>query len=247
MIRSNSKRNIGMKNVYGGSLSKTGLTHNMQKLMGVWNWNNFKAISVIDCDKLRSLFTLPSDILNRLERNKTITDKYVSKMIRDHQNDKGLLKELDRLLFGGGLAWNDSYQNLITNEGLDHTLDVVLSGGTQDTSWFVGLLVASPTPLATWSTTQIDSNDFVAYDEATLQAFVDGGVSSQSVDNSGSPAAFSINANGSSIGGGYLIGTNAKGTAAGVVFSAGAFTGGNKAADDGDTLEVTITYTAADA
>lgn len=144
------------------------------------------------------------------------------------------------------LKWEEPIGNIVVNEGLSHALDVVLSGGSQDTSWFVGLLSASPSPAAGWTATEIASNDFVAYDESNLPAFTDGGESSQSLDNSASPASFAINSDSSSIGGAFLIGTNAKGTPAGTLYSAGAFSGGNKAADDGDTLEVTMTFTAAD-
>jgi len=121
-----------------------------------------------------------------------------------------------------------------------------LSGGSQDTSWFVGLLASSPSPAAAWTSTEIASNDFVDYDEADLQAFVDGGVSSQSMDNSGSPAEFTIDTNSSTIGGAYLIGTNAKASPSGTVYAAGTFSGGDKSADDDDTLQVTATFTQAD-
>lgn len=142
--------------------------------------------------------------------------------------------------------WEDKIENLVVNTGLDYLLDAGLSNGTQIGTWYVGLLAASPSPLATWTATQVGANDFTAYSETVLQTFTDGGVSSQSLDNSASKATFSINADSSSVGGAFLISTNAKGTPAGTVYSAGAFSGGNKAADDGDTLEVTYTATMAD-
>lgn len=145
----------------------------------------------------------------------------------------------------GTIRWVEEANNLVVNEGLDHVLDVVLSGGTQDTSWFLGLLASSPSPGATWTATEIASNDFVDYDEATLQAFTDGGVSGQSLDNSASPAVFTVDTNSSTIGGAFLIGTNAKATPSGTLYSAAAFSGGNKSADDDDTLTVTATFTAA--
>ena len=146
----------------------------------------------------------------------------------------------------GEVRWVDEIHNLVVNEGLDHILDVVLAGGTQDTTWFIGLLAASPSPAAGWTATEVGANDFTAYSESTLPAFTAGSVSGQSVDNSASKASFSINADSQSIGGAFLIGTNAKGTPAGTLYSAGAFSGGNKAADSGDTLEVTATFTTAD-
>lgn len=145
------------------------------------------------------------------------------------------------------LLWHEQFHNLIPTEGLNHIVDVVLNGGTQDTTWFIGLLAASPSPAAGWTATEIASNDFVNYDEANLQSWSGSAASSGASDNSGSPAVFTISTNGSSIGGGFLIGTNAKTTPAGTLLSAGAFTGGNKSADDGDTLTVTLTFTATSA
>lgn len=145
----------------------------------------------------------------------------------------------------GILKWEGWFDNLVVNEGLDHVLDSVLVAGSQITAWYLGLLAASPTPLAGWTATEIAANDFVDYDEATLPAWTPGAVSGQSVSNTASKAEFAVNQDASSIGGAYLISTSAKAVPAGTVYSAGAFTGGNKSADDGDTLQVTATFTQA--
>jgi hypothetical protein len=148
----------------------------------------------------------------------------------------------------GTIRWVESYSNLITNEGLDYCLDVALSGGSQQSNWYVGLLGSSPSPAAGWTKTEVGAADFVDYDEATLPAWTDGGVSSQSVDNSASKASFTISTNSSTIGGAYLASANTKAVEGGAatIYAAGAFTGGDKSADDGDTLEVTATFTTAD-
>lgn len=190
---------------------------------------------------------IPMQHLDDIMRRGLLPFSAVQRLARTiGRSNPDLFHEIRGLIHGGDLKWEYGFPNLVLNGGLDHALDIVLSGGTQDTSWFVGLLAASPSPLATWTATELASNDFVNYDEATLQAFVDGGVSSQSLDNSASTADFTISTNGSSIGGAFLIGTNAKATPAGTAYSAGAFSGGNKAADDNDTLSVTYTFTAAD-
>jgi len=145
----------------------------------------------------------------------------------------------------GSERWSDTFDNLVVNEGLDHLLDVTLSNATQVNPWYIGLLAATPSPAAGWVAANLAAVDFVDYDEATLPSFGDNAVSSQSVAN-GTTADFSINADSSTIGGAYLISTSAKATPAGTLYAAGAFTGGNKAADSGDTLQVTATFTAAD-
>lgn len=137
-------------------------------------------------------------------------------------------------------------KNLVVNEGLNHILDILFINATSQVDpWYVGLLAASPSPAAGWTASDIGTNDFVDYSETNLQTYTDARTG-QSVDNSASKAAFSINQDTSSIGGAFMISTNAKGTPAGTVLCAVAFTGGNKAADDGDTLNVTYTFTAAD-
>lgn len=147
----------------------------------------------------------------------------------------------------GKLKWRDTAKNLVTTEGLNHILDVLFAGDTQVNPWYVGLLAASPTPAAGWTKTQVGAADFVAYDEATLQTFVDARTN-QTVDNSASKAAFTISTNGSSIGGAYLASASTKAVEGGAaeILCAAAFTGGNKAADDNDTLQVTYTFSAAD-
>jgi hypothetical protein len=145
----------------------------------------------------------------------------------------------------GILRWSEVIDNLVVNEGLSYILQSALSNETAAiTSWYVGLLATSPTPLATWTATEIASNDFVDYTEGTLPAWTAGTESGQSVSNS-STADFSINTNSSVIGGAYLISTSAKATPAGTLYSAGAFSGGDKNADSGDTLQVTATFTQA--
>lgn len=146
----------------------------------------------------------------------------------------------------GSLRWRDGGRNIVVNEGLNHILDILFVSATaQVDPWYVGLLGSSPSPLATWTATEIGANDFVNYDEATLQAYTDVRTN-QSVDNSASKAVFTISTNGSTIGGAFLISTDAKATPAGTVLCAVAFTGGNKSADDNDVLNVTYTFTAAD-
>lgn len=147
----------------------------------------------------------------------------------------------------GSIKWTDTIENLVVNTGLDHLLDVTLSGGSQDTSWFIGLTDGTPTVAAGDTlASHAGWTEVEAYDEATREAFVDGGVSGQSVDNSASPAEFTIDTNATTIGGAFLAADGTKGGTTGILYSVGAFTGGDKSADDGDTLEVTATFTMAD-
>lgn len=146
----------------------------------------------------------------------------------------------------GKVRWTDAWDNIVVNEGLDYLLDAGLSGATPTTAWFVGLTDGTPTVAAgDTMASHVGWVEVTAYSEVTREAWVDGGVSAQSVDNSGSPASFSINANGTTIGGAFLTSVNTKGGATGVLYAAGAFTAGDKLLDIGDTLDVTATFTQA--
>lgn len=144
----------------------------------------------------------------------------------------------------GRVKWTDQADNLVVNEGLNHILDVVLLSGTQDTTWFIGLTDGTPT-VAAGDTLASHAGwvEVTAYSEGTRQAY-SGTRTGQQVSNSANKASFSINANGTTMGGAFLTGVNS-GTA-GTLLSVAAFTGGDKSADSGDTLEVTYNFSAAD-
>lgn len=144
----------------------------------------------------------------------------------------------------GRLIRRDRFKNLVVNAGLDHLLDVALAGGTQITSWYIGLTDGSPTPAAADTLASHSGwTEVTAYSESARQAFTPGTVSGQSVDNSASVATFTVNADGTVIGGAFLA-SAASGTS-GTLYAAGAFTGGNVTLSNGSTIQITATFTQA--
>jgi hypothetical protein len=146
------------------------------------------------------------------------------------RNAKGILERR--------IAWEDEIDNLVVTEGRNHLLSVAFKGGTQITSWYVGLTGGSPT---------VAAGDTLAshggWTEATpysgnRPALTLGSVSGGSVDNSASKASYSINATATV--GGAFIASAASGTT-GTLYGAGAFTTGNRSVLSGDTLDVTAT------
>lgn len=143
----------------------------------------------------------------------------------------------------GKLKWEDMAENLVVLAGLNHILDVVLLSGTQDTTWFVGITNTSPTPAngdtmgshAGWTEN--------ANYSGTRQAYI-ATRSNQTVSNSASKASFEITTDTQTIGGAF-INTNTSGTS-GTLLCCAAFSGGNKLADSGDTINVQYDFTAAD-
>ena len=146
----------------------------------------------------------------------------------------------------GRVKWEDIAKNLVVNVGLQHILDVLFAGSTQVDPWYVGLTDGTPTVAAgDTAASHAGWTEVTAYDEANRQAFVDVRTG-QSVDNSASKAAFTIDTNSTTVGGAFLISDNTKGGSSGTLLCAAAFTGGDKVADDNDTLSVQYTFTAAD-
>jgi hypothetical protein len=87
--------------------------------------------------------------------------------------------------------------------------------------------------------------EVTAYDEAARQAFTPGSVASQSVNNSASKAVFTISSS-VTVGGAFLVSNSTKGGTTGTLYSAGAFSGGNRALVDDDVLNVQATFSQAD-
>jgi hypothetical protein len=139
----------------------------------------------------------------------------------------------------GRVKWADEAHNLVVNEGLDHILDVVFAGGTQVNPWYVALLDSDPSPAAGNGMT--DLSEFTEY-SGDRQAYVDV-VSSQQATNSASKASFSITGAGAGVGGAALV---AAATGDDTLLCAAALSGGNRTVANGDTVEVTYTFTAGD-
>jgi hypothetical protein len=144
----------------------------------------------------------------------------------------------------GQLKWEDEGRNLVVNVGLQHLLDVTFTGAAQVDPWYIGLVngPGSGTTYdpgdtlsshAGWTENSAYSGSRKEYDETR---------SSQTMSNSSSKAQFSITSDSQTLAGAFLCSVSS-GTA-GTLFSAADFTGGDKAANNGDTLEVTYEITA---
>ena len=153
----------------------------------------------------------------------------------------------------GNLKWEDKIDpNLVVNVGLDYLLDVGLASGTQLPVWYVGLVDAFTYPSGAAGDTMASHagwTEYVNYSEAERVRWVNAAVSSQSITNSASKASFAINQDTQTVEGAFLVGganSHAKNIGSGSLYAVGAFTGGTKSVDNGDTLQVTATFTSAD-
>lgn len=150
----------------------------------------------------------------------------------------------------GQLKWRDEFDNIVVTAGLNDSLDKHFKGSNYSAAWYVGLLSATPTVnAADTMASHAGWTEVAAYDEAVRQTLTLGSVSGGSVSNAAAKAVFTISTDSTDIGGAFVSNGSAKATDSGyntgVLYGAGAFTAGNKSLDDGDTLTVTITLTAA--
>jgi hypothetical protein len=143
----------------------------------------------------------------------------------------------------GKIKWTDTAKNLVTNAGMQHMLDTEFSGGTAITTWYLGL--ADNTPTFAAGDTLASHGGWTEFDEYTgdRKAWVEVR-SGQTLTNSASVASFAITGAGGGVGGAFLAGA-ATGTAS-TLMSGAALSGGNRTVANGDTVELTYQFSAAD-
>lgn len=146
----------------------------------------------------------------------------------------------------GNLKWVHEENNLVVNVGLKDMNDKYFSGSSYSATWYLGLITG---PGVTTSASDTISSkgwtEFTGYSEANRPTCTFGAATTANpsvISNSGSPAAFNINAT-ATVGGAFLVSNNTKGGTTGVLFSEKAFSApGDRSVVSGDTLTVTYTF-----
>lgn len=152
--------------------------------------------------------------------------------------------EVEYLDASGNLVWQDTIDNLVTTLGKNSLLDNHLSGSGYTAAWYLGLVDGGSAPsfnAADTAASHAGWSEFTGYDNATrpAPAFNAAAAGSKATTST----SFSINASGT-VSGCLLISDNTKGGATGVLYSCGAFTGGDQPVTAGGTLNVTYTASA---
>lgn len=146
----------------------------------------------------------------------------------------------------GNLKWRDTFDNLVTTVGKNNALDNHLSGSAYTAAWYMGLISATGYGAGTAAGDTMASHagwtEDQQYDEASRPSAAFAAASGGSKPLS-SPLSFSINAS-TTIKGAFIVSSNTKGGTAGVLYSAGLFSGGDKVVASGDTLNVSYTASA---
>jgi hypothetical protein len=149
----------------------------------------------------------------------------------------------------GKLKWEEQFHNLVVNQGLQDLNTQYFKGSSWTPTWYLGLIDGTTSPSyaagdtlpshAGWSelsggTVYTGNRKAVTFGTATT---ADPSV----ISNSASPSVFAIIAT-ATVAGAFLCSV-ATGTS-GTLFSEGNFTGGNKLVANGDTVNVTYTFSA---
>lgn len=148
----------------------------------------------------------------------------------------------------GNLKWSEDLHNLVVNVGLQDMNTKYFSGSSYTAAWYVGLYgaAASNNPAASdTASSHAGWTEIVPYSNATRPACTFGSATAADpsvITNSGSPAAFNINAT-ATVGGAFLISNSTKSGTTGILFSASDFASpGDRVVASGDTLNVTYTF-----
>jgi hypothetical protein len=148
----------------------------------------------------------------------------------------------------GNLKWEEQNHNLVVNVGLKDMNDKYFTGSAYTATWFIGLYGAGATNTPAAGDTAASHagwTEVVAYSQATRPAAVFAAATTADpsvITNSASVAVFSINGT-TTVGGAFLISNNVKSGTTGILFSASDFTSpGDRAVVNGDTLNVTYTF-----
>ena len=145
----------------------------------------------------------------------------------------------------GKEKWRELNDNLIVTVGLNALLTEFFKGSSYTATWCVGLKSTGTALAADTMASHSSWTEITDYSESVRQTIVLGTPSAGSVDNSASKATFSINGT-TTIYGAFLANASAKSGTGGILYGVVDF-GSSRAVISGDTLEITVTLTAASA
>jgi hypothetical protein len=150
----------------------------------------------------------------------------------------------------GNLKWTAESKNLVVNVGLQYMAGTGLDGATtRITAWYIGLYGAGASNTPAASDTMAPGGhpgwtEVTTYSNATRPAATFAAATTANpsvVTNSARKATFNINGT-TTVGGAFLTSDSTKSGTTGTLFSASDFTGGDRSVVNGDTLQVTYTF-----
>ena len=148
----------------------------------------------------------------------------------------------------GQIKWTETIENLVVTVGKNDLLDKYFTGSVYTATWYMGLVDSTSFTAYAAGDTLASHTGWLEFLNYTVSG-VNRATPSWSAASSGSKAttatSFPITGAGGSVLGAIMCTTLARNTAsnggAGILYSAGSFTGGARTVVSGDTLNVTYT------
>jgi len=148
----------------------------------------------------------------------------------------------------GNLKWESKSKNLVVNEGLADMNTKYFLGSGYTAAWYIGIYGPAATNDPSSSDTMASHagwTEVTDYTNSTRPLAVFGGATTADpsvIANSASPAQFLIDAS-ANVGGAFLTTGDLPGGTSGILFSASDFQApGDRVVQNGDTLNVTYTF-----
>ncbi len=161
----------------------------------------------------------------------------------------GTGRYIGQIIRNGVIIDEFDVKNLVVAQGLNYMLGAALAGGSQITTWYIGLFSGNYTVLDADVASGIAAaaTEVTAYTAGTRQTWTPNSSTPSGKATSNSSAQASFTFNGSvTLYGGFLISNSTVSGTSGTLFSGAQF-GASKSVISGDILLLTYTFTAASA
>lgn len=130
----------------------------------------------------------------------------------------GFVYKFECFAADGTKKWEETAENLLPNESVAYFLNTGLAGGTQLTSWYVGLLDEAHVPAITDTMTTMVAKEADAYSGTNRIALTPDAIAGGVFANVAAPSEFTFTG-GATIRGGFITSNITRGNTSGLLLS----------------------------